>query len=143
MVGRMSTWQLLTTDDFDRCLKWYAKKRPRELQAVLDNLDTFQKALNAGAKPQQVKVGFLHPEPHGVLAVDRKGGGNNLQQTRLYLFPWEPTTTLYLLTLGDKRSQSADIEKCNAFVVHYRTELAQYEQTNFPKRDGDGQSADL
>lgn len=139
----MSDWTLEPTDPFSRNLKWYAKKRPRELQAVLDNLDTFHEALNAGALPQQVRVGFIHPEPQGILAVDQKGGGANLQQTRLYMFPWVPTKTIYLLALGDKRSQSDDIRLCRQTVDELLLGLSKltedHDQSSLPQRDGDDQ----
>src|SRR5262245_11292227 len=102
-------WTLLPSDDYNRRFKWYEKKRRRELQAILYNLDTFFKALAAGAKPQQVRAGFVHPEPHGVLAILEKGGGGNLRPTRLYVFPDEDEQVLHLLTIGDKQSQGADI----------------------------------
>ena len=96
------------------------KKRPRETKAVHDNLDTFFNALIAGAKPQQIKAGFIHPEPCGVLAFDQKGGGPNLAQTRLYVYPNATTEILHLITLGDKNSQRDDIQNCKAFVAELR-----------------------
>jgi transcriptional regulator with XRE-family HTH domain len=44
------------------------------LEAALDNLDTFHKALVNGARLQDARFGFIHAEPLGVLAVDQKGG---------------------------------------------------------------------
>ena len=110
-------WQLALSADYERRHKRYVKKRPRELKAALDNLDTFFKALQRGAKPQQIKTGFIHPEPQGVLAIDQKGGGPGLQQTRLYVYPHEETETLHIVILGDKGSQSEDIEFCREFVT--------------------------
>jgi len=109
-------WSLAATDDYERSLRWYAKKRPRELQAVLDNLDTFHEALKTGAKPQQIKTGYIHPEPRGILAIDQKGGPGKLQQTRLYVFPDGRTEILWLLAIGGKNSQHPDILMCIDFV---------------------------
>jgi hypothetical protein len=114
-------WTLEPTDDYERRHKRYTKDHPRELAAVLDNLDTFLRALQAGAKVQQARFGFIHPEPHGVLAVDQKGGGKALAQTRLYVYPDPDTETLHLIILGDKRSQREDIKTCNNFVAALRS----------------------
>lgn len=113
-------WKLEQTDEYVRRHKRYVKNHPRELQAVLDNLDTYFKSLKAGVKPLQIKHGFLHPEPLGVVAIDQKGGGKKLAQTRLYVYPDTDTETLYVITLGDKRSQQDDIRTCRAFVNELR-----------------------
>lgn len=109
--------------DYGRSQKWFEKKKPRELAAVLDNLDTFIKGLNEyGLKLEQVRTfGFVHAEPHGILAIDQKGGGRGLAETRLYVYPNQQTETIYLVTLGDKGSQSGDIELCRNFIAELRT----------------------
>ncbi len=115
-------WKLEPTQDYERRHKRYAKDRPRELQAVLDNLDTYFKSLEAGVKPLQIKHGFMHHEPLEVIAIDQKGGGKNLAQTRLYVYPDPEAETLYLITLGDKRSQKDDVVTCRTFVQELRKE---------------------
>jgi hypothetical protein len=113
-------WTLEPNSEWDRRRKQYEKKNSRELSAVLDNLDTFFKTLNCAVKPRDAKFGFIHPEPLGVLAIDQKGGGPNLAQTRLYVYPDETNKVLHLITLGDKRTQPADIATCKVFVSHLR-----------------------
>lgn len=83
----MLMWKLRTTEVYERRLKHFAKKHGRELKAVLSNLDRFLGALNAGAPPLQAKkaFGFIHRETSGVVAIDQKGGGPSLVQTRLYI----------------------------------------------------------
>src|SRR5438128_2504602 len=66
------------------------RKNGREsLAALLDNLDTVIVGLNSGLKIEQVRTfGFTHSEPHGVFAIDQKGGhGQGLTQMRLYVYP--------------------------------------------------------
>ncbi len=111
-------WQITTTDDYIKSHRWYEKKRPRQLCAVLDNLDTFLRALNEnGMKLEQVRtLGFIHSEPRGVLAIDQKGGGDGtkIAQTRLYIFANAKTEVIHLLRIGDKESQKEDITiSCN------------------------------
>lgn len=115
-------WTIDPTPEWGRRLKFYEKKRARELIAALDNLDTFLKTLNGGVKPRQAKFGFIHPEPLGILAVDQKGGGANLAQLRLYVYPDDDKQVLNLLTIGDKNSQNADIKTCKDFVAEFRKE---------------------
>jgi hypothetical protein len=115
-------WKLAPTDEYQRRHKRYVKDNPRELQAVLDNLDTYFKSLEAGVKPLQISHGFMHNEPLGVVAIDQKGGGKSLAQTRLYVYPEPETETLFVITLGDKRSQKADIATCRDFVTELRKE---------------------
>jgi hypothetical protein len=118
-------WILVKTDEYEKRHKRLEKKRPRELEAVLDNLDTFFTALNAGAKPQQIHMGCIHPEPHGVLALDQKGGGKNLAQTRLYIYPDTETEIVYVITLGDKGTQANDIQLSSEFVAQLRRQKEQ------------------
>jgi len=51
-----------------------------------------------------------------VVALDQKGGGGNLQETRLYVYPDEERKVLYLITIGNKDEQQSDIQTCNGFV---------------------------
>ena len=88
----------------------------RELVAVLDNLDTFFKALCAGAKLEHLKYGFIHREPKGIVAIDQKGGGPGLKQTRLYAYPDQTTQIIHVITIGDKNSQKADIKYSREFA---------------------------
>jgi hypothetical protein len=113
-------WVIQTTPEYLARNKRYEKKHWRELAAVLDNLDTFLKTLQNGVKPRQVKFGFIHPEPQGVIAIDQKGGGPNLAQTRLYVYHDEEHEVLYLLTLGDKQTQSIDVQFCKMCVDQLR-----------------------
>jgi hypothetical protein len=116
-------WTYEVTPDWGRRLKFYEKKRAKELVAALDNLDAFLRTLSGGVKPRQAKFGFIHPEPLGILAIDQKGGGaGNLAQMRLYVYPDEDHKVLHLLTIGDKNSQKKDIATCKCFVDQIRQE---------------------
>ncbi len=98
---------------------------PKKLEWVLRNLTTYLSQLDEGVNPLQiVKLRFVHNEVDGIYAVDQKGGPKNLAEIRLYLFPHVPSKTLHLLTIGDKNSQSRDINDCRAMVkkIHTREE---------------------
>lgn len=51
----MPDWQIQYTAEFERDLRWYKKKNPSELLAVLNNLDTYFKALQLNGNPLQIK----------------------------------------------------------------------------------------
>src|SRR5438046_2697843 len=98
-------YTLEPSDDYVRRHKRFDKKRHDELIAVLENLDTFKKGLDSGLKLEQVRMlGFVRPEPHGVLAITQKGHGANLAQTRLYVHVETSAIAhvIHLITLGDK-----------------------------------------
>lgn len=135
-------WESQPNDVFERALKWHTKKRPKELEWVLRNLNTYLAQLDEGVKPLQiVKLRFVHNEVDGIYAVDQKGGPKNLAEIRLYLFPHVPSKTLHLLTIGDKNSQSRDINECRAMVkeIHTREET-RYERTSEPEPPEDESS---
>lgn len=66
-------------NDFGKMSKPLVKKYRRELKNLLRNLQLYLDALNAGAAPGQIQRGFIHPEPHGVLAIDQHGEGKGLK----------------------------------------------------------------
>jgi len=109
-------WQVEPTTQWQRDQKWYEKKRPTELAAVLRNLKRYLAQLNAAPNPKAVSAGYIHHEPHGLVAIDQKGGGGNLQETRLYAYPHEERKVLYIITIGNKDEQPSDIQFCKEFV---------------------------
>ncbi len=114
----MTEWRIEPTDAYARAHKYYEKKQPAELIAVLDNLDRYFKAVSHGVHPQFVVAGYIHDEGKGVRALDQKGGGKGkLRQTRLYVYPDVDQKVLYLITIGDKNSQKDDIKLSADFVI--------------------------
>ena len=114
-------WVIEPTSLFERRAKKWEKKRPRELAAALDNLNDYLKFLNQNLPVRQIRAGFIHVEPKGIVAIDQSGANeSNLTVTRLYCFPDEKNKILYLITLGDKKSQSDDIQGAKKFVDQWR-----------------------
>ena len=118
----MDEWEQDRLESFERRFKWHAKKRPKELEATLKNLEKLFGGLQAGIGIRQLMAmhRFLHPEQAGVIAVDQKGGARNLAETRLYVFADEVDKVLYLITIGDKRTQADDVQFCKEFVDDLR-----------------------
>ena len=109
-------WTTRPLEEYQKRYRKWPKKYHRELKAAHDNLDTFLKALQKGQRPAEAKFGFIHPEPGGVLAIDQKGGGQGMMETRLYVYPDEAKQCLTIITLGDKQTQHDDIAYCKSFV---------------------------
>jgi len=112
-------WQIEPVPQWERDKKWYEKKRPNELAAVLHNLKRYFAQLNASPNPKSFLAGYMHPEPHGVVALDQRGGGGNLQETRLYVYPHEERKVLYIITIGNKDEQASNIQFCTDFVESF------------------------
>lgn len=58
----------------------------------------------------------MHKEERGVVALDQRGPKGSLQEMRLYTYADEQKKILYLITIGNKKTQQADIQVSNAFV---------------------------
>ena len=111
MNSEESSWVLRPHSTYLRDLRWYMKKRPAELTAVHRNLDRYMILLARSPAARSVQAGFLHPEPHGMVAVDQRGGAGRLQETRLYCYAHSGSRTVHLLGIGDKSSQLADLAR--------------------------------
>jgi len=112
----------VVTAEYSRRYKHFQKKHPNELKAVLDNLDTYLKALIARGEPQGIQLNFArHKEPCGAKSIDQGSTKGKLRQTRLYFYADSDTQTLYLITLGDKNDQrNSDIQTCRQFMKALR-----------------------
>ncbi len=77
--------------------------------------------MNVSKNSRAAQAGYLHNEPAGVVAVDQKGGGGNLQETRLYTYADDATRTVHMQAIGEKSTQHSDVEFCKEFVnTHFR-----------------------
>lgn len=117
-----SMWQIEPTTGWEKDQKHYSKKRPNELAAVMRNLDRYFKLLTVSKNSKAVQAGYLHTEQSGVLAIDQKGGGGNLQEMRLYTYADDDTKTVYLIAIGDKDDQHAEVEYCIDLVNTLRNQ---------------------
>lgn len=115
-------WHAEITNGWERDHKHYAKKHPHELAAVLRNLERYLLLLNVSRHSKVVQAGYLHGEPMNIVAIDQKGSGRNLAETRLYTYADDTKRVVYLIAIGDKQSQHSDIEYCKEFVISLREE---------------------
>ena len=116
----MGEWRLEPTETYIRDLQDYSKKCPEELAAVLNNLDTYFRALFRLGNPMQITGGFIHNESDGIKGIDQKGSKRKLTETRLYVYPDTHAKRLYLLMIGTKKAQRQDISNCRDVVRKLR-----------------------
>ena len=115
-------WAIIPLTQFKTDYANYEKKRKNELKAVLNNLDRYMAALQMVKHPKLVSAGYIHPEQKGVVSIDQKGGSQKgkLQQTRLYLYADVKVNQVYLLRIGSKKRQQADVTFCSQIVEEIR-----------------------
>ena len=118
-------WTIEPSTQWQKDQKWYDKKRPNELAAVVRNLERYLALLNVSKNAKCVEAGYLHNEPGGVVAIDQKGFSGNLRETRLYTFAIDTTKTVHLITIGDKDSQHSDIEYSKHIIKQFEGEPPQ------------------
>ena len=105
---------------------------------MFDNLDTYMAALNNGVKPMQVvQLGFVHNETKGVHAIDPSPLKKGALATRLYVYPDQETETVHVLTVGDKNSQSTDVNDCSQWVTRLLKQQAEQAQEEPSEAIGD------
>jgi hypothetical protein len=109
-------WQLVPTDLFVRRQEEFAKKRPKQLAAVLRNLARYREMIVHQPIARLISANFIHPEKKGIVALTQQGFRPQQPPTRLYLYPAQDSKTLYLITIGDKRTQGEDIQDCYQFL---------------------------
>jgi hypothetical protein len=113
-------WDTTSSEKFQRRFKQFEKKRRNELRATAANVTRYLEALRQGTPPKQVAGGFIHAEPHDIVAVDQRGGGKprgaKLAETRWYMYPDRRTEILHWITLGDKKTQPEDIQYSISYV---------------------------
>ena len=114
-------WKTVRTAKYEARHKRFAKKKNKQLVQTLLNLELFEMHVQAGGRIKPFVFSFLHAEPMDVVAIDQSGGGK-LPETRLYVWIDREAATVYLLTLGDKKTQHEDIQFCKACVEHIKAD---------------------
>jgi len=76
-------WKPLRCDEFASRYKKYAKNHKAAAEATIENLGRFIQLLNQEIHLSRITSGFIHPEPHGVKAIDQTGAPRKLRETRL------------------------------------------------------------
>jgi hypothetical protein len=113
-------WTIRLDPDFDRSFRRWHKRHPESCdQAVLRIQRYLEKWLNNPLlSPRFNHPGWIHHEGRGILAVDQ-GGPSNLAEMRLYFWPDQDGHELWLIRLGSKAHQYADVAYCHTWLEHH------------------------
>jgi hypothetical protein len=92
--------------------KKYAKKHPREFDSCFNNLDMLCQQLNLGLTLQQAEsgIGFFSSEGGDLYRIGQSGVPH-AKETRLYVYALVSGGNVYVLTIGGKETQPADIAR--------------------------------
>lgn len=110
-------WTTWETDRYKQRYKSFERNKGQRAAfvSVLSNMLKLFNALKLGVPLNQARYGFLKPEGGGVLRIG-EAGPRNVAATRLYVYPDEENEVLFLLSIGDKNTQSRDIKECKGFT---------------------------
>lgn len=115
-------WVEQPTEEYQRVLRYYHRKKRRVTEALLFNLAKYLEYLRLGMSPQEAaKFGFVHNEGEDIYAVDQSGGAK-LRESRLYFYIDMEAEVLYTLTIGDKDEQQRDVLACRELKKAIRQE---------------------
>lgn len=101
--------------------KKYAKKHRREVASCFNNLDWLCQQLNAGLTLQQSEagIGFFSSEGGDLYRI-AQSGVPYAKETRLYIHALVSGGNVYVLTIGGKETQQADIARCHEIIGRIR-----------------------
>lgn len=106
--------------------KQMSKKHRAEFAACWDNLKRVVDELNAGKRIGGFSFGFFRSEHHGVYRIGQTRVKSPCE-LRLYIYPDALSKTIYILSLGDKGTQSDDINACHEIAKSIRGDDHEHE----------------
>jgi len=116
-------WSIDTKFALQAKFKQFSSAHPREYASLFANLNRILQHLRGGAKVGGFQIGFFRSEGAGVYRIGQSGVPH-AKESRLYVFPEQnnQTGTMYILTIGDKDSQSQDVNDAKGIVAGIRDE---------------------
>lgn len=101
--------------------KKFRKNHDREYVSLFANLQRILDILNSGHKIGSFQVGFFRSESDGVYRIGQTSVAG-AKESRLYVWPDSETKNMYVLGIGDKDSQPADIIEAKNLMEQVRAE---------------------
>ena len=96
--------------------KHFSKRHPREFAACFSNLDRAVNSLNAGLTLDQLgSTRYFASEGDGLFRIGQTGVPHP-HESRLYVYIVLSDSVIYVLTIGDKSTQDADIVRCKSLI---------------------------
>jgi putative component of toxin-antitoxin plasmid stabilization module len=116
--------------------KRFAGKHPREYESLFVNLERIVRLLRGGNKPGGFRVGFFRSEGEGVYRIGQTGV-ESAKESRLYVYPDEEDRVMYTLNIGDKDSQTEDINESKRIAATIK-EAVKREKSKQKPEEGAG-----
>ena len=107
--------------------KKFQKSNHAEFQQVMVNFNTYHVTLKSGSTPLKAFDGldFVRNEGEGLYAIDQTPLRKGHLALRLYVYPCEYASTIYVLQIGTKSQQNDDINECRRIVRKLKDSVAE------------------
>jgi hypothetical protein len=107
--------------------KKFQKSNHAEFQQVMVNFNTYHMTLKSGSTPLKAFDGldFVRNEGEGLYAIDQTPLRKGHLALRLYVYPCEYASTIYVLQIGTKSQQDDDINECHRIVRKLKDSVAE------------------
>lgn len=113
-------WQFENAYANARKFKKFSEKHPREYESLFANLEKVVRLLRCGNKIGGFQIGFFRSEGEGVYRIGQTSVPG-AKESRLYVFFDEQNHICYVLNIGDKDSQSEDINEAKQSVKQIKS----------------------
>jgi putative component of toxin-antitoxin plasmid stabilization module len=125
-------WPIETAYASPGRFKRFAGRHPREYESLFVNLERIVRLLRGGNKLGGFRVGFFRPEGEGVYRIGQTGV-ESARESRLYVYLDEEHRVIYTLNIGDKDSQSEDINESKRIAATIKEALKQQKTRQEPE----------
>lgn len=107
-------------------IKHFSNRHQREVASCLKNLERVCEFLNNGGtlKDAEAGFGFMGTEGGDIYRIAQTGVPH-AKETRLYIYALLTGGNIYVLTIGDKDSQQADLRRCREIVKRIKRDAEQ------------------
>lgn len=103
-------WEISNDFATENRFKKFAENHPREFDSCGTNLQRLSSHLNSGIQLSVLaqNLSFFRSEGDGLFRIGQTGI-RSAKESRLYICPHEPSKTIFILEIGTKETQRADI----------------------------------
>jgi hypothetical protein len=119
-------WQIDNARANRKRFEKYSKNHPREYDSLFANLEKVMRLLRTGHKIGSFQIGFFRSESDGLFRIGQTGVPG-AKESRLYVYPEQEKHLMHVLNIGDKDSQSADINAAKDLIRQIRKESEKLE----------------
>jgi hypothetical protein len=117
-------WHVSTEFATGNRFKKFAESYPREYESCGANLQRLLNFLNSGLHLSVVaqNLSFFRSEGGGLFRIGQSGV-KSAKETRLYVYPYEASRTIFIIDIGTKETQRNDIASARKTIRRIGSEL--------------------